>query len=192
MMAELCYHIIDLVQNSVAAGAQNIYVYLEESSQKDIIVIQVRDDGKGMDAETMENVQNPFFTTKGFKKVGLGIPLFKETAQMCDGTFSITSQPGLGTTLRATFKRSHIDTPPIGDVKDTMLTLLAGTGRNTENNNSETDSLNLDFTYTTDLGSFHVSLAEIKEQIEDLPLHHPEVLGFLRGYIAENIDQLCI
>lgn len=190
MMAELCYHIIDLVQNSVAARAQNIIVHLEESLSKDMIMIEVKDDGKGMDAETMANVQNPFYTTKGFKKVGLGIPLFKDTSLMCDGQFYIDSTPGLGTTLRATFKRSHIDTPPLGDVRDTLLTLLIGTCGGCEIKPGEPYAVNLAFIYTTDIGSFRISLAEIRAEIGELPLTHPDVLAFLRGYITENIDQL--
>ncbi len=185
MMAELCYHIIDLVQNSASADANNIYIRLEDSISKDLIVMEIQDDGKGMDDEMQINVQDPFFTTKSGKKVGLGVPLLKETAAMCDGQFNISSVLGEGTSVSASLRKSHIDTPPIGDIKDTILTLLVSTVGVRENHIP-----NIDFSYSTDSGSFRLSLNEIKEEVGEVSLSHPEVLAFLRQYISENIDQI--
>lgn len=180
MMQELCLHIIDVVQNSVSAGSGTVRVTLKDSHKEDIILIQVADDGKGMDEQTLTNVQNPFYTTKSGKKVGLGIPLLKESALFCDGNFNMESTPGKGTSVTATFKKSHIDTPPVGDVKDTLFTTIVGT-----------DQCNIDITYTTDNGTFNISINEIKQEIgDDIPLTHPEVIKFLRDYINQNIDQI--
>jgi Histidine kinase-, DNA gyrase B-, and HSP90-like ATPase len=185
MMAELCYHIIDLAQNSATADSDNIFIRLEDSLAKDLILMEIKDDGKGMDAETVINVQDPFFTTKSTKKVGLGVPLLKEAAALCDGDFSIISAIGEGTTVRASLRKSHIDRPPVGDLKDTILTLLVSTV-----GPEDAKIPNVDFEYSTDSGTFRLSINEIKEEVGDVPLSHPEVLTFLRKYISENIDQI--
>lgn len=188
MMAELCYHLIDLVQNSAAAGADEIHVLLKDSAARDDIVLEIRDNGRGMDEEMVNRVQDPFFTTKSIKKVGLGIPLLKETALMCDGTFSIDSRAGEGTCIRAQLCRSHIDTPPLGDVSGTFLTLLTG---HSQIQVGETDrAINIQITYMTDAGSFEISSADIRGHIGDLPFTHPEVIAFLRGFIDEKTVSL--
>ncbi len=179
MMAELCLHIIDVVQNSTAADAENVKIQLKDSQKEDLILIAVTDDGCGMDQQTLENVQNPFYTTKSGKKVGLGIPLLKAGSFDCDGSFHMQSTPGQGTNVSSTFKRSHIDTPPVGDVNDTIFTLIVGT-----------DQCNIEFDYTTDKGAFCISIAEVKDQVGDVPLTHPEIIGFLREYISTNVQQL--
>jgi len=180
MMAELCYHIIDIVQNSTAANASHIEVLVEDSESKDHIILEIKDNGRGMNATTLENVQNPFYTTKSDKKVGLGIPLLKQAAQHCDGEFLMESQPGIGTRVFAQFKKNHIDTPPLGDINDTIFTTIVGT-----------ENIDITFSYITDKGDFHISTHEIKEQVgDDVPLTYPEIMAFLRQYIQENIAAL--
>lgn len=180
MMEELCLHIIDIAQNSVSAAAANVRIRLRDSAADNIILIHIGDDGKGMDAATAENVQNPFFTTKSGKKVGLGIPLLKESALFCDGGFQLSSSPGQGAIVSATFRRDHIDTPPVGNIAETIFTLIAGT-----------DQCNIEFTFETDKGAFSISTNEIREQIgADIPLSYPDVIAFLRQYISENIAEV--
>lgn len=111
MLAELSMHIIDIVQNSISAGADLIKVKIHELKDRDLLIIEVEDNGKGMDKDQINRVQDPFYTTKSFKRVGLGIPLFKQTAEHCDGSFQILSEPSKGTLIRATFKKSHVDLP---------------------------------------------------------------------------------
>ncbi len=179
MMEELCYHIIDIVQNSISANSKNIRIKLKESDKEDIILIEIEDDGKGMDAKTLRNVQDPFYTTKSGKKVGLGIPILKETAIHCEGSFKMESCSGKGTCVSAIFKKSNIDVPPIGKIKDTILTSIVGN-----------DSCNIDITYENDNGSFNISTKRIKEQIGDLHITHPDVVKFLREFIDKEITNL--
>jgi len=179
MMEELCYHIIDIVQNSISANSKNIKIKLKESDKGDLILIEINDDGKGMDAETLKNVQDPFYTTKSGKKVGLGIPLLKETAIHCEGSFKMESRVGKGTLVRAIFKKSNIDVPPIGEVKDTILTSIVGN-----------DPCDIDITYENDNGCFNISTKEIKEQIGDLHITHPDVMRFLKEFIDKGISDL--
>jgi len=179
MVEDICFHVTDLVQNAVAAGAGNIHIVIRESSRDNLLSLEVSDDGQGMDAETVERVQDPFFTTKPFKKVGLGIPLLKATAQACGGDFAISSRPGQGTRIHARFEKNHLDCPPLGSLDDTMLTLLV-----------TLDSLNLDFCYENDRGRFAISSADIRRQVGDIPLSHPEVFAFLRQFVNENLATL--
>jgi anti-sigma regulatory factor (Ser/Thr protein kinase) len=179
MVEDICFHLIDLVQNSLAAGARNIQLNIVESKNQDTLTLEVADDGRGMDNQTTEKVQDPFFTTKSFKKVGLGIPLLKATAQSCQGDFSIRSQVGRGTEVKASMQRSHLDCPPLGNLEETLLSLLASL-----------DQANLQFFYRSDRDEFSVSSGAIRQQIGELHFSHPEVYRFLKEYIHEGLGRL--
>lgn len=175
-MAELCYHILDIVQNSYRADSSLIDVYIRESDSDDLVEIKIADDGKGMDDDTVVCVQEPFFTTKSGKKVGLGIPLMKETAEHCEGSFHIISEKGKGTEVYASFKKSNIDRPPLGDLSGTVLSVISGI-----------EGPDVKFVCKSDAGEFSVSIDEIREQAGDIPLSSPDVYSFLRAYISEGL-----
>lgn len=123
-MKELSLHILDLVENGLRAGAQKIVISVRENSQEDLLEITIEDDGAGMDEETKERVLDPFFSTKG-KRIGIGLPLVAQLAAQCGGKLEILSEKGKGTKVRATFRKSHIDLPPLGDLSETLFVLLA-------------------------------------------------------------------
>jgi len=179
MVEDLCFHLVDLVQNSVAAGARTVRVRVSESAASDSVTLEVADDGRGMDRRTLLKVQDPFFTTKGFKKVGLGIPLLKATAQLCQGNFRIASRPGQGTKVRARLQRGHVDCPPLGNLEETLLTLLVSM-----------DRVDLRFTYRSDQGEFVLASDEIRLQVGGMHFSHPEIYRFLKGYIHEGLGAL--
>lgn len=179
MIEDLCFHIVDVVQNSVTAGADRVEIEIAVSRRDDRIRLEIRDNGRGMDAQTVLRVQDPFYTTKSGKKVGLGIPLMKETAQHCDGSFELVSRMGAGTRIRAEYRLTHIDTPPLGPVADTAMQLIAAT-----------PGVDVVFAWITDQGRFDVSTGGIREQIGDMSLSHPAVLAFLREYLRENLERL--
>jgi hypothetical protein len=179
MVEDLCFHLLDLVQNSVAAGARTIRLDIRESGADDSLVLAVTDDGHGMDRQTLLKVQDPFFTSKSFKKVGLGIPLLKATTQYCRGDFRITSRPGQGTQVRARLQKSHVDCPPMGDLEGTLLSLLASL-----------EGADLRFTYHSDRGEFSLASDDIRAQAGGLHFSHPEVYRFLKDYIHEGLGRL--
>ncbi len=129
-----------------------------------------------MDRETKEKVLDPFYTTKKGKKVGLGVPLLKVTAETTGGTFRLSSVVGQGTEIFATFDLSHPDLPPLGNIRDTMLVLVVG--------NPETD---FRFSLKVDSRQFVLDTQEIKLLLEEVPINHPEVITFLGKYIDENM-----
>ena len=123
-MDDLSLHILDVVENSIDAGAKNIGIKVDEDMEKDILSIDIIDDGKGMDKETQENVLDPFYTTRTTRRVGLGIPLFAEAARASGGDIKIKSIPGTKTEINATFGYSNIDRQPLGDLGETLKVLI--------------------------------------------------------------------
>ena len=79
-MNELSLYILDIVQNSIAAGAARVTIELK--IEGDWLILTVTDDGRGMAPELLARVKSPFATTRTTRKVGLGIPLLKENAEL--------------------------------------------------------------------------------------------------------------
>lgn len=174
-MRELSLHVLDIVQNSIAAGATLITLWVEEQPASDTLEIGVMDNGRGMTPQQLQSVRDPFYTTRTTRKVGMGVPLFRMAAEMAGGSLSIESEVGKGTTLTATFRLSHIDRAPLGDMTGTVVALVR---------------LNptLDFVYRVTCGSagFTLDTRELREILSDVPLDTPDVLQWIEGYIEEQ------
>ena len=132
MLEELSLHILDIGMNSLAAGAKELEVVVIENTRRDWLIIRIRDDGRGMDAKTLERVlgQNGSSKKSRNKPLGLGLAFLRQTSEMCGGTFHMRSAPGRGTTVTASMRLSHIDRPPMGDLNATILALCAHPGVN--------------------------------------------------------------
>ena len=176
MVTDLCDHIVDIVANSLRAKAKHIGVFVSEDHGRNRLTITIRDDGNGMEEETVRGVVDPFFSTKPGKTVGLGVPLFKGTAEICNGEFVIKSIPEKGTEVSASFQLDHPDLPPLGDLKNTILVLVVS--------NPETDFI---FRYTAGERDFSLDTKEMRDSLGSVPLNHPEVVTFLRGYLEQNL-----
>ena len=123
-MRELSLNILDIAQNSLSAGAGLVTLTVDEDSGADSLTLRVEDDGRGMDADTLQRVRDPFYTTRTTRKVGMGIPLFRMAAEMTGGSLDIVSEPGKGTAVTASFSLSHIDRMPLGDMAGTLSALI--------------------------------------------------------------------
>ncbi len=178
-MKELSLHLLDIVQNSITAGATRIEINITNSVQKDLVAISVKDNGCGMSEEFVRRVTDPFTTTRTTRKVGLGIPLFKLAAETAGGEFKITSEVGKGTVVDASFQLSNIDRPPLGDLKGTLITLIQGSPQ-----------INIIYTYVTDQGEFVLNTDEIRNIMEGVPINEPEVLSWIGEFISENEAEL--
>jgi signal transduction histidine kinase len=119
-MQDISLHILDIVENCVAAGASGITIHIIEDSEKDALTVEIEDNGRGMDQETVRKALDPFYSTKPGKRVGLGIPLLAQAAREGGGKFEIESKPESGTRIIASFVLSHPDRKPLGDVKGTV------------------------------------------------------------------------
>jgi signal transduction histidine kinase len=123
-MEDLSLHILDIVENSIGAMAGRIEIRIEEDRAKDLVTIEIKDDGKGMDEQTVKKALDPFFTTRTTRRVGLGLSLLAQAAEDSEGTFDLSSSPGKGTTVNATFRLSHPDCKPMGDIGQTVQVLV--------------------------------------------------------------------
>ncbi|MFB3880603.1 MAG: ATP-binding protein [Armatimonadota bacterium] len=121
-MKEISLHLLDLIENAVAAGARTVVIRIEEDREADRLRIAVRDDGRGMDTELARRATDPFATTRTTRKVGLGLPLLSAAAEQTGGSFSLWTRPGRGTRIAAEFGLSHIDRAPLGKLAETMAT----------------------------------------------------------------------
>ena len=125
-MEDLSLHILDIVENSIRAKASRIMIKVAEDMEKDLLTIEIGDNGQGMDAETVKKVLNPFFTTGTTRKVGLGLSLLSQAARESGGDVEIESKVGRGTRVKATFGYGHVDRKPLGNMEATLITLIAG------------------------------------------------------------------
>lgn len=121
-MKEVSLHILDLIENSVAAGARRIDIVIAEDHTADRLRLVVRDDGRGMPPGLAKAATDPFTTTRSTRKVGMGIPLLAAAAEQAGGRFSLWSKPGRGTRVAAEFQLSHIDRAPLGRIDQTLAT----------------------------------------------------------------------
>lgn len=121
-------HVLDLAMNAIAAQARTVKIGVWEDRAQDRLVICMADNGQGMGPDLLAATQNRLATTKSgrAKPFGLGLALLRQTAEMCNGTLTILSQPGKGTLVRAQMQHSHIDRPPLGDCVNTVLQLIVG------------------------------------------------------------------
>ncbi len=178
-MKELSLHILDVAENSITAGADLIEIHLKEDYKKNVLEIVIADNGRGMDGKMLKRVTDPFFTTKGSKKVGLGLSLLKETCEKCDGDFLLDSSPAKGTRMKAWLMLNHIDLPPLGNMAVTIVALIL--------RSSHADIL---YTHQVDDNSFSLDTREIKKQLEGLPINNPQVIGFIKEQVEKGLTAI--
>ena len=185
-MREIALHLLDIAENSVAAESKSISIHVREDLLHDRLSASVIDDGHGMDTETAQRVQDPFYTTRTTRNVGLGIPLLKQAAEMAEGSFSLQSEPGHGAWVEAEFRHSHMDRMPLGDLASTFLTLLIAHPQ-------------IDWTFLYRVTAqnkqshdFLFESAEMKSELGDISLTEPEVLTFLRGMFEEGVESVAL
>ena len=176
-MKELSLNILDIAQNSIKANAAHVEIALEQRG--DWLTITITDDGTGMSPEFAAEAANPFTTTRTTRKVGMGLPLFKLAAEQTGGTFSLTSHQAAhegddhGTTVSATFNTAHVDCEPVGDITETILTLIQGN-----------PDLSLTYLYSKDGEELRLSTDEMREILGDtVPLNSPDVLAWARSFL---------
>jgi len=173
-MRELSLHILDAMENSLEVGATLIEVIIEEDLAADWLTITVRDNGRGMSEAQLARVFDSFFTTRSTRHVGLGIPLFNAAAERCNGKLAVTSQPGKGTTLQATFQHSHIDRAPLGDIEGTLLTIIL------------CGSCDVHYVHRVGGREFAFHTADMRAELGEIPLTRPEVRHWLEEFITEG------
>ncbi len=176
---DLSLHILDIAENSLAAGSRRVEILVEEDMPADRMTIEIVDDGCGMDEERMRRALDPFFTTKTVRRVGLGLPLLEEACRTSNGEMRIESCPGKGTRVRATFQHSHIDRKPLGNMRDTLITLMTGHPQ-----------LDLLYEHRKEGKTFSLDTREIRADLGEIPLDAPQVVSALRKLIQSGLEDL--
>lgn len=179
-MRELSLNVMDVAQNSVRAEATLVTVTVTESDKEDFLTISIEDNGCGMTQEQVQQVIDPFFTTRTTRKVGLGVPLFKLSAEQTGGSFDIQSELGRGTKTTATYVKSHVDMTPLGDINSTISILIRC--------NPDIDFV---FIRSTDSGSFTLDTRELREVLEGVPLDTPDVVEWIEQFLEEQTQNIC-
>ena len=179
MMTELSLNVLDVAQNSVKAKASLIEISVISDTKSDKMTITIADNGCGMDKEQLRRVEDPFYTTRTTRKVGLGVSFFKLAAEVSGGDFSIDSTLGVGTTVKASFQISNIDRMPLGDMPATVHTLV-------------TMNEHIDFIYTfkVDERSFVLDTRQFKEILGGVSFTVPEISAYIKDYLEENTAEV--
>ena len=178
-MKELSLHVYDLMENSIAANAKDIYLTITDSILKNEYRFVIEDNGKGMTPEFMAKVTDPYTTTRTTRKVGLGLPLIKMNTENCGGGMKLTSEVGKGTRLEFWFQHNHWDRPPMGDLAGTIVMLV-----------SQHEDIHFVYTHITDQDEFVFDTDEVKEALGGMSMNDLSIIKYLKEMISENLKEI--
>ncbi len=176
-MKDVAFHITDIAENSLRAGAKDVVIGLTKRGSH--LTLIVEDNGCGMSEETLQKVVNPFYTTRTTRRIGLGVPFLIQSTEQTGGGVKIVSKVGVGTRVEATWDTANIDCPPLGDVATSAMILLTGN-----------EEVNITFRIDSPRGDFSISTAELKETMGDIPLALPEVSTEVREIIKYEMEEI--
>ena len=172
-------HVLDIAQNSIKAGASLVTVDFRRD-ESGLLTFSVKDDGCGMTPDFLSRVTDPFTTSRTTRKVGLGIPMLKQSAEMCGGTFGIESEVGVGTYIHASFDTTNIDCIPLGDICDSLLTLVV-LNPNEPEFLFQALSPNREATFDT---------RQLRAVLGGVPLNEPDVIAWMKESIEEEFKPI--
>jgi anti-sigma regulatory factor (Ser/Thr protein kinase) len=179
-LKDLSLHILDIIENSIEAGAKKVEISIEESTKKNMLVLKIKDDGRGMDKKTLTKVLNPFFTTKKAKRIGLGLSMLAQSTKEAGGSFDIKSKKEKGTSITAKFVYDHIDRKPIGNMAETMIALIVSNGLQTD----------LVYKHSKNGKNFLFDTRYVKKELNGVLINKPEVLSLLRKWILKELKRI--
>lgn len=178
-MRELSLHILDIVENGITAGADCITIEVNELRSDDVLTIVIRDNGRGISAEKLAKLTDPFVTTRTTRRVGLGLSLLAAAAERCDGKMEVRAGNAGGTEVMATFQYSHIDRAPIGDMASTLSTLMMG--------NPQIDVV---YKHAIETDEFILDTRELKKDLGVQTLDDPMLIHQLGQEVRKSLGRL--
>lgn len=178
-MRDLSMHVLDIAQNSIKAGATLVTVTFTKDGNG-WLTFSVKDDGCGMSPDFLAKVTDPFTTTRTTRKVGLGIPMLKQSAEICGGAFEIESKVGVGTVIRASFDTRNIDCIPLGDICDSLLTLVVLNPNGPE------------FLFQANAPAQEACFdtRQLRQVLGDMALNEPDVIAWMKESIDEEFKPI--
>lgn len=177
-MKTIDLHFIDIIHNSIRAKANKIIINIDDNSEKNIFFFEIIDNGCGIDKETLETINNNFFSSRKERKIGMGLALLKYYAELTGGSFSIGSEINKGTAISASFIKNNIDMQPIGDLSDVIANFIC-----------QFQNIEFEFSYNLDGNLFELSTSDIKNIFEDIDINDSEIIKNIKELIAENITK---
>ena len=178
-MEDISLHILDVADNGISAGAVLIRIAVEEDSREDKLTVTIEDNGRGMEPEFLAHVLDPFVTTRTTRKVGLGLSLLQQSAREAGGDLKVESVIGKGTRVEAFMRYGHIDRKPMGDMAETMATLIEG--------NAEIDFV---YTHRKNGKEYVLDTREIRAELEEIPLNNPQVVNLIRQNVVAGLQEI--
>ena len=178
-MKDLSLHILDIAENSTTAGATLIHISINENEKDDLFSIDIEDNGKGMSVKELESASDPFYSTRETRKIGLGLPLFRQAVEQCDGKFTIQSQQNMGTTIHVEYPLTHIDRKPLGDIAGVIIQLVCSFPKTS-----------FVYEHTTNFGTFAFDSKEVKEMLGNVTVSENKIRTFLKEMIHENLQEI--
>ncbi len=178
-MKTIALHLLDIIQNSLSAGATLIEILIDENLEEQRSTVAINDNGCGIPLAILSRITDPYTTTRTTRKVGLGLSLFRFSADQTGGGLKISSEVGKGTTVTAHFIPTHWDMPPWGDVAGVIILLVHA--------NPEIDFY---YHHSTKTGSYSFDTREVKAILENVPLNSPQIRKFLLEMINENLKNI--
>lgn len=190
--------LVNLLFNAIDALPEGGHIRVRTWSSEDVVHCELSDDGIGMSPEIRQRAPEPFFTTKGLRRRGLGLSLSYGIIQQHGGTLTIESAEGRGTTVTFTLPTSRslqacetegpggigtgqmvillVDDDP--GVRATIASLLADDGHTVVEAGSGAEALScLDTTGTFDLLMTDLGMPKMNgwELIRNAKLKRPEL-----------------
>ena len=178
-MNNISLYILDIVQNSIKSHSSVVDVTIDINEDNGLLLIEILDDGDGMNEDALKKVFDPFYTTRDNRDVGLGLPLFKELCEICNGRLEIESEIGVGTKVQCQLDLNSLDLPPLGDLTDLVLTIILND-----------EDVELVFKYKKNNKHLIISTYEIKSKLENVSIQNPIVISWLKEFIKENFNSL--
>lgn len=178
-MQELSMHILDIVQNSLAAGATRVEIRIRENLAEDILMIEVQDNGRGIPQEVLYRVMDPFFTSRTTREIGLGLSLLKEATERSGGCLKVCSEEGRGTRVMARFQLDHFDRAPLGDMGETVGVIMSGN-----------PAVDFFYEHQVDGQIYVLDTREMRNILGPINLDDPLVLDFVRQDIQRGLKKI--
>lgn len=179
MLPEISLNILDIAQNSIRAGASLIEIFLHIKSAEHTLSVEIKDNGCGMSVDQIAKVTDPFYTSRTTRRVGLGIPFIKQSAECTGGSFVMNSVAGAGTCVSVLYHLNHIDCMPLGNISDTILMLV-----------TSYEDLDFIYRYEIDDVGFELDTRQMREILGGVSFSQGDVREFIKGYLEDNKNEV--
>lgn len=174
-MKEIVLHMLDIVENAAKAGARQVELGLRRQGTR--LGLRIADDGPGLAPELGPDPTDPFRTTRRDRKVGLGLGLLRAAAEVTGGWLVIGPGAAGGVVVEAEFDLAHVDARPLGPLAETLVAVLVAWPA-------------LELVVRLEPGGGDVlDTGALRQELDDVPLTHPEVRQLLARRLAEELAE---